>query len=302
MQHGAKYPITARQSCHISDKTQQDANLHLPLTGRQVLRLAHQKSNIEILAEKFSQLRQWIVATSFDGITDADVYDSPAYRLSVNLHNHNRMYQPGQTVSLNERFRGYLPVVVDVETGGFNERTDALLEVAAVLLDLDEHGRLRTTSSYSTHVIPFDGANLDQKSLEVNGIDPFHPLRAARAEHEALAHIFTPIRKAVSDAGCTRAILVGHNAFFDLKFVNAAADRCRIKRNPFHPFSCFDTVSLCGLAYGQTVLARGAAAAGMPWDTAEAHSAIYDTRMTAELFCKVVNRWEELNAAYNATP
>jgi len=161
-------------------------------------------------------------------------------------------------------------------------------------------GQLHTTSSYSTHVIPFDGANLDQKSLEINGIDPFHPLRAARAEREALAHIFTPIRQAVSDAGCTRAILVGHNAFFDLKFVQAAADRTGIKRNPFHPFSCFDTVSLCGLAYGQTVLARGAAAAGMNWDTNEAHSAIYDTRMTAELFCKVVNRWEALHAADEA--
>lgn len=205
------------------------------------------------------------------------------------------MYLPGRALRLNERFRGYLPVVVDVETGGFNERTDALLEVAAVLLDFDEEGVLHPVKSYSSHVIPFDGSNIEPKSLEVNGIDPFHPLRAARAEKEALSHIFTPIRQAVSDANCTRAILVGHNAFFDLKFLNAAADRTRIKKNPFHPFSCFDTVSFCGLAYGQTVLARAAAAAGMEWDTEEAHSAIYDTRKTAELFCKVVNRWEALH-------
>ena len=191
-------------------------------------------------------------------------------------------------------------MVVDVETGGFNERTDALLEIAAVLLDFDDDGKLYPAKSYTTHVVPFDGSNIEPKSLEINGIDPFHPLRAAREEREALSHIFAPVRQAVSDAGCTRAILVGHNAFFDLKFVNTAADRCGIKKNPFHPFSCFDTVTLCGLAYGQTVLARAAVAAGLEWDTAEAHSAIYDTRMTAELFCRVVNRWEQLHEGLDA--
>ena len=205
------------------------------------------------------------------------------------------MYQAGKANRLNERFRGYLPVVVDVETGGFNEQTDALLEIAAVIIDYDEAGDLHPVASYSTHVTAFEGSNIDPKSLEINGIDPDHPLRAARAEREALSHILTPIRKAVSDANCTRAILVGHNAFFDLKFLNAAVERTRIKKNPFHPFSCFDTVSLCGLAYGQTVLARAADAAGMEWDTSEAHSAIYDTRKTADLFCSVINRWEQLH-------
>ncbi|PIE37174.1 MAG: ribonuclease T, partial [Gammaproteobacteria bacterium] len=198
------------------------------------------------------------------------------------------MYQPGRHFRLQDRFRGYLPVVVDVETGGFNEQTDALLEIAAVLLDLDEDGLLQPVKNVSTHVIPFDGANIEEKSLEINGIDPFHPLRAARTERDALDYIFRPVREAVSAAGCTRAILVGHNAFFDLKFVHAAADRAGIRKNPFHPFSCFDTVTLGGLAYGQTVLARAATAAGMDWDTNEAHSAIYDTRRTAELFCAVV--------------
>ena len=205
------------------------------------------------------------------------------------------MYQAGKANRLNERFRGYLPVVVDVETGGFNEQTDALLEIAAVIFDYDEPGDLHPVASYSTHVTAFEGSDIDPKSLEINGIDPDHPLRAARAEREALSHILTPIRKAVSDANCTRAILVGHNAFFDLKFLNAAVERTRIKKNPFHPFSCFDTVSLCGLAYGQTVLARAADAAGMEWDTSEAHSAIYDTRKTADLFCSVINRWEQLH-------
>lgn len=205
------------------------------------------------------------------------------------------MYQPGKPTKMRDRFRGYLPVVVDVETGGFDAERDALLEIAAVLLEIDDDGVIKPCSTVSTHVIPFDGANIDEKSLEVNGIDPWHPLRAARNEKDALGHIFTPIRKAVSDAECTRAILVGHNAFFDLSFLNRAVDRSGIRRNPFHPFSCFDTVSLGGLAYGQTVLSRAAEKAGIPWDTSEAHSAIYDTRRTAELFCSVINRWESLH-------
>jgi len=205
------------------------------------------------------------------------------------------MYKPGEPCKMHERFRGYLPVVVHVETGGFNAKTDALLEIAAVMLVFNDSGELEPSTAVSTHVIPFDGANIEEKSLEINGIDPWHPLRAARAERDALGYIFTPIRKAIQEFECTRAILVGHNAFFDLNFLNNAVERTGIKRNPFHPFSCFDTVSLGGLAYGQTVLSRAAQRADIPWDTSEAHSAIYDTRRTAELFCKIVNRWESLH-------
>jgi len=214
----------------------------------------------------------------------------PPYRTDL-----TDMYRPGRATPLSERFRGFLPVVVDVETGGFDERTDALLEIAVVLLEQDGDGTLRPARTVTTHVEPFEGANMDPKSLEINGIDPYNPLRAARAEREALKHVFDPVRDAVSDAGCTRAVLVGHNAFFDLKFVNAAAERTRIRKNPFHPFSSLDTVSLAGLAYGQTVLARAAVAAGLEWDTDAAHGAVYDTEMTAELFCRIVNRWESLH-------
>lgn len=196
---------------------------------------------------------------------------------------------------MSQRFRGFLPVVVDVETGGFNAQTDALLEIAAVVIGIDDRGNLVPEEPVSTHVIPFEGANLDPKSLEVNGIDPWHPLRAARKEHDALAYVFQPIRKAVRDSECTRAILVGHNAAFDLGFLNAAVERSGIRRNPFHPFSFLDTVTLSALAYGQTVLARAVQAAGLQWDAAEAHSAVYDTQMTARLFCSVVNEWERLH-------
>lgn len=193
------------------------------------------------------------------------------------------------------RFRSFLPVVVDVETGGFQAATDALLEIAAVIIKMDASGRLYPGEPISCHVQPFPGANLDPRALAFNGIDPEHPFREALPEKEALAHICQPIRHAVKTSACTRAILVGHNAFFDLGFVNAAVERTKFKHNPFHPFSTFDTVSLAGLAYGQTVLARAAQTAGMDWDEAEAHSAIYDTVKTAELFCGIINRWGELD-------
>jgi ribonuclease T len=190
---------------------------------------------------------------------------------------------------LSNRFRGYLPVVVDVETGGFNETTDALLQIAAVLLDIDERGHLYCSETVSCHVTPFEGANLDPKSMEVNGIDVDHPFRFAVDEKLALPQIFKPVRQALKNHKCTKAILVGHNANFDLKFINTATARAGIKRNPFHPFSTFDTVTLAGLAYGQTVLARSVQAAGLEWDANEAHSAVYDAEMTAILFFKIVN-------------
>ena len=196
-----------------------------------------------------------------------------------------------ESADLAQRFRGFLPVVVDVETGGFNEVTDALLQIAAVLIDIDERGRLYCSETVSCHVNPFPGANLDPKSMEVNGIDVDHPFRLAVDEKQALPKIFKPVREAIKQQGCNKAILVGHNAHFDLKFINAAAARSGIKRNPFHPFSTFDTVTLAGLAYGQTVLARAVRSAGMEWDTSEAHSAIYDAEMTAALFCKIVNEF-----------
>jgi len=193
-----------------------------------------------------------------------------------------------------ERFRGFLPVVVDVETGGFDAEHDALLEIAAVPLAMDEGGYLKLQTTVSTHVEPFPGANLDPRSLEITGIDPTNPLRGALAERQALDHIFQVVREAVREAGCQRAILVGHNAAFDLGFLNQAVRRCGHKRNPFHPFSCFDTVSLGGLAYGQTVLSKAVLAAGHAFDSREAHSAVYDAERTAELFCSVINRWRQL--------
>lgn len=193
------------------------------------------------------------------------------------------------TIQMVHRFRGFLPVVVDVETGGFNAATDALLEIAAVMIEIDPAGDLRRGESHSFHVQPFAGANIEPAALAVTGIDPYHPLRPAIPERDALQRIFREVRAGVRATNCRRAVLVGHNAAFDLGFLNAAVARTDMRRNPFHPFSCFDTATLAGVALGQTVLAKAAVVAELDWDPASAHSARYDAERTAELFCQIAN-------------
>lgn len=191
-----------------------------------------------------------------------------------------------------QRFRGFLPVVVDVETGGFNAATDALLEIAAVTVGWNPERGWHRTETIAHHVKPFEGARLEESALKFNRIDPWHPFRLAVSERDALADVFARVRDAVQIHGCSRAILVGHNPAFDLGFLKAAVERCSLKRNPFHSFSTFDTASLAGVAFGQTVLARAVQAAQLDWNEEAAHSAIYDAEKTAELFCAIVNLWD----------
>jgi len=195
---------------------------------------------------------------------------------------------------ISDRFRGFLPVVVDVETGGFNSDTDALLEIAAVTLAMDDDGILMPDETLCHSIIPFEGANIEQAALDITGINPDDPYRMALDEEEALKTLFQPIRTAIKESHCSRAVMVAHNAHFDLGFVNTAVTRNNIKRNPFHPFSCFDTATLGGLAYGQTVLAKACEAADIEFNNGKAHSAAYDAEKTADLFCSIVNRWKDL--------
>jgi ribonuclease T len=189
---------------------------------------------------------------------------------------------------MNKRFRGFLPAVIDIETAGFNYQQDAILEIATVLLEMDEQGDIHPGETHSFHVQPFEGANLDREALEFTGIDPFHPFRFAVTEKEALEKTFTAVNAAIKKHKCQRAVLVGHNPMFDISFLLAAIKRVKIA-NPFHKFTTFDTATLGGLSYGQTVLARACKAAGIKFDVKQAHSAIYDAERTAELFCKIVN-------------
>ena len=193
-----------------------------------------------------------------------------------------------------QRFRGFLPVVVDVETGGFDADRDALLEIAMVTLRMDDDGYLHPNETMSANIHPFDGANLEQEALDFTGIDPFDPERDAEFEIDALSSMFQTIRREIKHYGCNRAVLVGHNAHFDHGFLRAAVARNDIKRDPFHPFSSFDTASIAAIALGQTVLAKSCITAGIDFDNNAAHSAAYDTWKTAELFCYIVNRYKDL--------
>lgn len=193
--------------------------------------------------------------------------------------------------SMKHRFRGFLPVVVDVETAGIDPQQNALLEICAVLIEMDTNGFLVPKEHYFEHVLPFDGAILDKASLEFNQIDPYQPLRFAVEEKLALERIFLPIKHAVQRAHCSRAVLVGHNAWFDLLFLKEAVKRTGVGF-PFHAFTCFDTATLAGMAYGQTVLVKAAKEAGIDFVQSEAHSAIYDAKKTAELFCAITNSWD----------
>ncbi|EMM9640980.1 ribonuclease T [Providencia rettgeri] len=196
--------------------------------------------------------------------------------------------------ALVNRFRGYYPVVIDVETGGFNAKTDGLLEIAAITLKMDKDGWLSMDETLHFHIEPFEGANLEPSALAFTGIDPINPLRGAVSEYEALHAIFKVIRKGMKNTDCNRAIIVAHNANFDHSFVMNAAERASLKRNPFHPFATFDTAALSGLVYGQTILAKACVAAGIPFDGKQAHGALYDTNRTALLFCEIVNKWKKL--------
>ena len=197
------------------------------------------------------------------------------------------------TKLMKHRFRGFLPVIVDVETAGVEPQKNALLEMCIVLLNISENGVFSQGEHYFEHILPFKEAVLDPKSLAFNGIDPYQPLRFAIDEKMALERLFAPINKALKQHQCQRAVLVGHNAWFDLLFIKEAVKRTGLK-SPFHAFTCFDTATLGGFIYGQTVLAKAAFAAKVPFDANEAHSAIYDAQQTAELFCVMLNTWRDM--------
>jgi ribonuclease T len=198
-----------------------------------------------------------------------------------------------QTDLIKERFRGFLPVVIDVETAGFEAKTDALLELAAIPIEYDDDKNFVLGECFHYHIKPFEGAKINQDALEFNKIDPDHPFRFAISEKDALEDLYPKIRAVAKKHNCQRAVLVGHNAWFDLSFINAATTRTKLK-SPLHGFTSFDTATLSALFYGQTVLSKALMAAKLGYNAEEAHSAVYDTKQTAKLFCKMLNDWNKL--------
>lgn len=203
---------------------------------------------------------------------------------------------------LKHRFRGFFPVVIDVETGGLNPKTDALLEIAAYTLRMDEQGKLYKDKAFHAHIVPFNGATINEASLKINGINLNDGSREAVDEGDALRELFRLIRHEQKKEECQRSVIVAHNASFDQQFLMEAVERAGVKRNPFHPFAMFDTASLAGLMFGQTVLAKACQKAGIAFDNKQAHSALYDTERTAELFCYMVNYLRQIGGFPHTSP
>ncbi len=204
------------------------------------------------------------------------------------------MTEKNYPLTLRSRFRGFYPVVVDVETAGFNPKTDALLEIAAITFKMDHHGWMQVSNFLHFHVYPFPGSILKPKSLAFNKIHPNSSLRKAVNEYTALDNIFKMVTNGIKNQSCNRAIIVAHNAAFDHSFLMAATKRSGFQKNPFHPFATFDTATLSGVVLGHTVLAKACHAAGIIFNSYEAHSALYDSKISAKLFCEIVNRWKRL--------
>lgn len=191
---------------------------------------------------------------------------------------------------LSQKFRGYYPVVVDIETGGLDPQQHTILDIAAITLTLDKKGKLVPLKEYQTHVYPHPDYITTPEALKINKINLKHLEFSGVSEKQALQSIFKPIRAAQTAHDCKQSILVGHNAFFDLAFINAAAKRSKVRRNPFHQYSTLDTVTLSGVMLGHTVLVKACELAGISFDRKQAHTALYDAQKTAQLFCSLVNK------------
>lgn len=193
-------------------------------------------------------------------------------------------------VNMRSRFRGYLPIVIDVETAGIDPDNDALLEIGMVILEFNQDSKLVPAESFHHHILPFKGANLNPESLAFNKIEPYHPFRQALTEQQLWQKLTPIIKKALKRHHCSRAVLVGHNAWFDLLFINNSFKRIQ-QASPFHRFTSFDTATLSAAHFGQTVLAKALECANIEFDQNSAHSALYDAEKTAELFCHIINHY-----------
>ena len=191
---------------------------------------------------------------------------------------------------INQRFRRFLPVVIDIETGGLDYRTAPILEIALYFLKM-ENAELQLDDYIHFHIKPFTGSQAEEKSIEFIGYES-EKIPHMEEEHTAFSSICESVKKRIIKENCVRAILVGHNAHFDLSFFNAAIKRCQLK-SPFHTFSTLDTVSTSALLFGHTVLCQACKLADIEWDNQQAHNALYDCKKTATLFCQSINQIQQ---------
>ena len=189
---------------------------------------------------------------------------------------------------LAKRFRGFLPIVVDIETAGFDPDKNAILEIAVIFMDYQD-GKLMPIDTFHEHIIPEPGLALDEEALEFTKIIPDHPFRYAVSEKQMLQTLQEKIQLYCDQLNCSRAVLVGHNGQFDLSFIQAALLRQDIKML-LHRFLVFDTATLSAAFLGETVLARAVRRSGKPFDEKEAHGALYDATVTAELFSDLISQ------------
>ena len=143
------------------------------------------------------------------------------------------------------------------------------------------------------HVVPKKYTRITNTALSFNKIIPDHPFRLALEEKKVLCKLYGKIKKNVKENKCLKAVLVGHNAWFDLSFLVEANKRNKITNMPLHQFTSFDTATLGALVYGQTVLSQILNAAHIKFNDEKAHSALYDAIKTAQLFCKVINQFSK---------
>ena len=199
---------------------------------------------------------------------------------------------------ISERFRGFLPVVVDLETGGLDPNKNPILELACSFLNYEKE-KLVPHKSFSWDIKPQPNLEIDPSSQLLTGIDPLSDIENRTDEKAAIKSFFKEVRRETKMNECTRAVLVAHNSVLDNSFLNAAIQRHRIKRSPFHPFTTFDTATLGGVAFGHTVLREACQRADIAYDEQSAHCASYDCEVTAFLFCKIVNLWNNAQIGRN---
>lgn len=189
---------------------------------------------------------------------------------------------------MDRLFGQYYPIVIDCETSGVDPQQHAMLELAYTCLEIVE-GKLVPGESETFHIYPFEGAAFDDGSMKIHQIDPYYPLRYAITEKEALEALNKVVIPRLLEHKQRRAILVGHNAWFDLAFLNAAYERQKVK-SVFHRFTSLDTATLSAFLLRETVLARALYRARVGYDPKQAHSALYDSQKTAELVCALWNK------------